>query len=121
MRVISSLFLATAFSLMLFGMGDECMAQQGHGGHEGHGVASATTSGVEGKAIAATGTVKSIAANHESIRIFHDPIPALKWPAMNMEFTVKDHDLTHALEVGDKVKFEFIPGESGNIIVKIGK
>lgn len=121
MRVISSLFLATAFSLTLFGMGDERVAQQSHGGQESHGVASAATSGAEDKTIAATGTVKSIAPNHESLRIFHDPIPSLKWPAMNMEFTIKDHNLIHTLEVGDKVKFEFIPGKSGNIIVKIGK
>jgi Cu/Ag efflux protein CusF len=71
--------------------------------------------------IHASGTVKSIAENHESLRIFHDPISALKWPAMNMEFTVKDHDLIHSLEVGDRVKFEFISSESGNMIVKIGK
>lgn len=110
MRGISSLLLVMAFSSTLFAMGDE---------HSSHGHSTSAT--ISRQAIEATGTVKSIASNHESIRIFHDPIPSLKWPAMNMEFTVKDHDLTHALEVGDKVKFEFIPSESGNVIVKIAK
>jgi Cu/Ag efflux protein CusF len=109
MRLLSSLLFLTAFlAFPLFSMGDE------HHNHAGASVLAVQT-------IHASGTVKSIAENHESIRIFHDPIPALKWSAMNMEFTVKDHDLIHALEVGDKVKFEFIPGDSGNMIVKIGK
>jgi Cu/Ag efflux protein CusF len=55
------------------------------------------------------------------VRIFHDPIPELKWPAMNMTFDVIDHDLTHSLEVGDTVRFEFIQKEGKQIITKISK
>ena len=109
MRLLSSsLFLTSLLALPLFSMGDE------HHDHQKSAVIAEQT-------IHASGTVKSIAENHESLRIFHDPISALKWPAMNMEFTVKDHDLIHSLEVGDRVKFEFISSESGNMIVKIGK
>lgn len=89
-------------------MGDE------HHDHSQNGV-------VAEKTVRASGTVKSIAQNHESIRIFHNPIPELKWPAMNMEFDVIDHDLTHPLEVGDKVNFEFVQKEGKNIIIKIKK
>lgn len=71
--------------------------------------------------IHATGTVKSIADNHESIRIFHDPISVLKWPAMNMPFEVIDHELTHPLSVGDRVDFEFIQKDGKNIIVRMKK
>ena len=71
--------------------------------------------------IHASGTIKAIAENHESVRIFHDPIPALKWPAMNMPFEVIDHELTHPLSVGDRVDFEFIQKEGKNIIVRIKK
>lgn len=71
--------------------------------------------------IEASGTVKSIADNHESIRIFHDAIPSLKWPAMNMPFEVIDHELTHPLTAGDRVDFEFIQKEGKNIIVRIRK
>jgi Cu/Ag efflux protein CusF len=71
--------------------------------------------------IHASGTVKSIADNHESLRIFHDPIPELKWPSMNMQFEVIDHDLTHPLEVGDRVNFEFVQKDGKYIIIKMAK
>lgn len=73
------------------------------------------------KTISASGTVKSIAQDHMSLRIFHDPIPALKWPAMNMPFEVADHELTHPLEVGDRVNFEFVQKEGREIIVRMRK
>lgn len=103
-----SLLLTAGLALPLFSMGDE---------HHDHHASSI----VSEKTIQASGTVKQIAQSHESIRIFHAPIPELKWPAMNMPFDVVDHDLTHSLEVGDKVDFEFIQKEGKNIIVKIKK
>lgn len=89
-------------------MGDE------HHDHSQNGV-------VTEKTVRASGTVKSIAQNHETLRIFHDPIPELKWPAMNMQFEVIDHELTHPLQVGDRVNFEFVQKEGKNIIVKMAK
>ncbi len=88
-------------------------------GDEHHDHSSPVT--VTEQTVHASGTVKSIADNHESLRIFHDPIPALKWPAMNMQFEVMNHDLTHPLEVGDRVDFEFVQKEGKNIIMKINK
>lgn len=96
------------FTASVSAMGDE---------HQGH----AKKEAIAGKTISASGTVKSIADNHESVRIFHDPIPALKWPAMNMPFDVVDHELTHPLEAGDRVNFEFIQKEGKNIIVRMKK
>ena len=91
-----------------FAMGDE------HRDHQQHSMVSEKT-------IHASGTVKSLAPNHESLRIFHDPIPELKWPAMNMPFEVIDHELTHPLEVGDRVNFEFVQKEGKHIIVRMKK
>lgn len=109
MRLASlSLLLSAGLVLPLFSMGDE------HHDHHGSSIVSEKT-------IQASGTVKSLAENHESIRIFHDPIPELKWPSMNMPFEVVDHELTHPLRVGDKVDFEFIQKEGKNIILKIKK
>ncbi|MCX6061702.1 MAG: copper-binding protein [Campylobacterales bacterium] len=71
--------------------------------------------------IHASGTVKQVADNHESLRIFHDPIPVLKWPSMNMPFEVIDHELTHTLNVGDRVDFEFIQKDGKNVIVRMKK
>jgi len=109
MRLLHSLVILTAFlSLPLFSMGDE------HHDHQKSAVVAMQT-------IHASGTVKSIADNHESLRIFHDPIPSLGWPSMNMPFDVVDHELTHPLEVGDKVDFEFIQKEDKNVIVRMHK
>lgn len=83
-----------------------------------HEMASVNT---EQKSVTASGTVKSIAHDQMSLRIFHDPIPVLKWPAMNMPFEVTDHALVQPIEVGDRVSFEFIQKEGKNIIIKISK
>ena len=109
MRLLSSSVILTVFlAFPLFSMVDE------HHDHQKSAVIAENT-------IHATGTVKSIALNHESMRIFHDPIPSLRWPSMNMPFEVVDHELTHLLEVGNKVDFEFIQKEGKSIIVKMKK
>lgn len=99
--------IAIGASNSAFAMGDE------HHHHE--------STVVSEKTIQATGTVKSLAENHETLRIFHDPISELKWPSMNMQFDVVDHELTHPLSVGDRVNFEFIQKEGKNIIVRMKK
>jgi len=79
------------------------------------------TTAVSQQTIHASGTIKSIADNHESVRIFHNPIAELQWPSMIMPFEVIDHELTHPLEVGDRVDFEFIQKEGKNVIVRMKK
>jgi Cu(I)/Ag(I) efflux system periplasmic protein CusF len=69
----------------------------------------------------ASGTVKAIAEDHGSVRIFHNPIPELRWSSMVMPFDVIDHELTHPLSVGDRVDFEFIQKDGKNIIVRMKK
>lgn len=71
--------------------------------------------------IHASGTIKAIADNHESVRIFHNPIPELRWSSMVMPFDVIDHELTHPLSVGDRVDFEFIQKDGKNVIVRMKK
>lgn len=107
--------LVSAISCLLLGLSPAASAMGDE--HLEHASSRIITEAV----IHASGTVKSIAQNHESLRIFHDPISVLKWPAMNMQFEVIDHELTHPLEVGDKVDFEFVQKEGKNIIVKIKK
>lgn len=104
----ASLLVALLGGSTAFAMGDE------HRDHRQHSMVSEQT-------IHASGTVKSLAPNHESLRIFHDPIPELKWPAMNMPFEVIDHELTHPLEVGDRVNFEFVQKDGKHIIVRMKK
>ncbi|MDP3291738.1 MAG: copper-binding protein, partial [Sulfuricurvum sp.] len=70
MKIISLAVLAIFSLSPLMGMGDE---------HQNH-ISSST---ITEQTFHSSGTVKSIAQNLESIRIFHNPIPELKWPAMN--------------------------------------
>lgn len=65
----------------------------------------------------AVGKVENV--SHGEIMISHEPVPALKWPAMTMGFAVP-----HGLEVkaarGDRIAFEFRPAGEGRFeITKI--
>ena len=58
------------------------------------------------------GVVKAVDAAHAGITLAHEPIPSLKWPAMTMDFKVKDAALLRALKPGQRVVFD-LAGESG--------
>ena len=49
--------------------------------------------------------------------IDHDPIPALKWPRMVMDFRLADKALASKAKAGDKVKFEMKEGEKGAYLI----
>lgn len=85
-------------------------------GHEHHSSIEKQTA-----IIHASGTIKAIAENGESVRIFHDPITLLGWGAMNMPFEVKNHDLLKDFSLGDKVEFDFVHESSGDTLVGITK
>ncbi len=53
----------------------------------------------------ATGVVTQIEA--DSITLDHAPVPALKWPAMSMPFTLADPALARGLKPGQSVGFSF--------------
>lgn len=89
--------------------------------HMDHGDHEAVTAESSAQTIHAAGTLKSISPDHMTVRIFHDPIPELKWPAMSMEFAVGNHELVHPLHPGDRVTFEFIQKEGKNVITKIAR
>jgi Cu/Ag efflux protein CusF len=53
----------------------------------------------------ATGTVTAVDVAAKKVTIDHGPIPAIKWPAMKMEFAAAPSvDLTK-VKAGDKVRF----------------
>jgi Cu(I)/Ag(I) efflux system membrane fusion protein len=57
-----------------------------------------------------TGTGRIVAADAKTgvLTMEHDPIPALKWPAMTMDFTVKDPAILQGLKKGQAVKFDMV-------------
>ncbi|MCY1271451.1 Copper binding periplasmic protein CusF [compost metagenome] len=54
----------------------------------------------------ASGTVKAIDAQKNTVTIAHGPVASLNWPAMTMAFKTTPEQLSK-VKVGDQVQFEF--------------
>ena len=54
------------------------------------------------------GTVKTVDSAKGAVTISHGPVKSLNWPAMTMEFEVRDKAKLAALKPGQKIEFEFI-------------
>lgn len=52
------------------------------------------------------GVVKEFNTAKGTVTLSHDPVPALKWPAMTMAFKISP-ELAKGITVGQKVEFEF--------------
>ena len=76
---------------------------------------------VKSKKILGTGTLKKIMPAENKINMAHDPIPALDWPDMVMDFGTKDNVSLNGLNIDDKVEFELEKSESGYVIKSISK
>lgn len=81
--------------------------------------ASNTTMGTDapgaGTSATATGTVDKTDAAAGTITISHDPVEALKWPAMTMAFKATPEQVA-SVQAGQKVSFEFTSsGKDANI------
>ncbi|MBL8251752.1 MAG: copper-binding protein [Candidatus Competibacter sp.] len=105
----SSLWIPVGLAALL-GSGTALAADTGHAQH----AAPAT---VTGKSIPATGIVKSVDAAAGKAVIDHDPIDALKWPRMTMDFRLADKALANKVKAGDKVKFELQAADKGSYTV----
>lgn len=94
----------------LLGGGLALAAETGHAQH-------AAPAAVASKSVPATGTVKNIDAAAGKVVIDHDPIDALKWPRMTMDFRLADKVLANKVKAGDKVKFDLQAGDKGSYTV----
>ena len=61
---------------------------------------------------AANGTVEAVSASQRKIKINHEPIPAINWPAMSMEFPAAASVDLSKVKPGSKVKFT-LSGSNG--------
>jgi len=64
------------------------------------------------------GTVQAVDAKGGMVEIEHGPIASLKWPAMSMEFKVKDRAQLARLSKGQAVEFEFSEQGAGEFIIE---
>lgn len=57
-----------------------------------------------------TAIVKEVDAVNGKVKLAHEPVKSLNWPAMTMKFSVKDKDkaLFDKLPIGKKVEVEFV-------------
>jgi len=62
--------------------------------------------------------VKKVDRASGKVTIAHGPIPTMKWPAMNMTFTVKDKR-SRKFSQDKKVEFEFVEQESNYVITSV--
>jgi len=63
------------------------------------------------------GTVEAVDMAQASVTLAHGPIPSLKWPAMTMDFKVKDAALLRTLKPGQKIEFETVAGLPGEYLI----
>ena len=60
-------------------------------------------------AITGKGQVVLISQDKSKVTLKHEPIPAIQWPSMTMDFKVKSSAVLAKTKVGDKVNFTFAP------------
>jgi len=63
------------------------------------------------------GTVEAVDPAQASVTLAHGPIPSLKWPAMTMDFKVKDAALLRTLKPGQKIDFDTVAGAPGEYVI----
>lgn len=73
----------------------------------------------EQKSYVVKGEVIAIDKDASKVKLKHEAVPELKWPAMTMFFPVADKSQLDTLKVGDQVEFEFAKTTSGPVINQI--
>lgn len=71
--------------------------------------------------ITATGKIIGLEAASGSVTLEHEAIPAVRWDAMTMSFTVADPTALKDLKVGDTVVFDLKSAEEPTQISRIAK
>jgi len=92
---------------------------QGMGGMDMKGMDMGKDKKSEAKSHKGAGTVRKVDRAGGKVTIAHGPIPTMKWPAMNMTFTVKDKALLGKFSQDKKVEFEFVEQASDYVIKSV--
>jgi Cu/Ag efflux protein CusF len=76
----------------------------------------ARSAGTETKHSAA-GVVKKVDAAKGTVTLAHDPIKSLNWPAMTMDFPVRDKASLAKLKPEQKVEFELVEEKKASYVI----
>lgn len=71
------------------------------------------------KSYAVQGEVVAVDKTAGKVKLKHEAVPELDWPAMTMFFPVADKAQLDALKAGDQVDFEFVKNDNGPLITQI--
>lgn len=71
--------------------------------------------------IGSVGTVTAVDASAGTISLDHEPIAAINWPAMSMQFTIEDPADLQGIAVGDRVSFELKSAAETSVVTEITK
>ena len=63
------------------------------------------------------GSIEAVDAAHGNVTLAHGPIASLKWPAMTMDFRVKDPALARTMKPGQKISFDFFDAGGGDYVI----
>jgi len=93
------------------------------GGHGGHGGQAKPEAGKPAPSAGAQvhktkGTVEAVDRKAGSVEINHEPIPSLKWPAMSMEFKVKDKAMLEGVKKGQAVEIDIAQRAPGEFVIE---
>jgi Cu/Ag efflux protein CusF len=67
----------------------------------------------------AVAVVKAVDAANGKVTLAHEPIETLKWPAMTMDFAVKDKSLLAKLTPGKKVRVDLVQQGSDYVVTAV--
>ncbi|MDE2620205.1 MAG: efflux RND transporter periplasmic adaptor subunit [Sphingomonadales bacterium] len=65
------------------------------------------------------GKIEQITAS--SVTLSHEPVPAIRWPAMTMTFQLPDPKIARGLKAGDRVRFGFDQPPAGPTVRRMAK
>lgn len=69
------------------------------------------------KSYAVKGEIVDVDKAAGKVKLKHEAIPELDWPAMTMFFTVSSKVLLNDVKVGDQVEFEFVKTNGGAPVI----
>jgi Cu(I)/Ag(I) efflux system protein CusF len=92
---------------------------QSSGTHTGHDMKTPDAQKSQVQMHQASGTVTKVDQAGSKVTISHGPVPSLRWPAMTMNFMVKDKALLDRLPTGKKVEFEFVQQGRDYVITSV--
>jgi Cu(I)/Ag(I) efflux system periplasmic protein CusF len=75
--------------------------------------------GMDAQSSKAEGKVNKVDAANGKVNISHDPIPSLKWPAMTMDFDLKNKADAAKLKPGQRITFDLEKSGKGYVVKNV--